>query len=516
MRRTPIVISLLGLVLAIPAARPDDLPSPSVQAAAIQEHMRKLIDAAEPSIVALVISHHPGYPRIPEAERARGILGDYTSPPPRRFQPRLDERDPLNLADHRNIPDHGYGSGVVVDERGLILTNYHLIDEATKIYVRFADGQGSYADIHAADSRSDLAVLRLITPLRGLKRVKIADVRLTDSPDGSKANVYRGMWVISLAHPFAAGFADGSPSASWGILSNVRRRIPGYGSEEHRTQHLYQYGSLLQTDARLNLGSSGGALLNLDGELIGLTSSLAAVTGSEASGGFAIPITANYRRIVETLMAGREVEYGFLGVSPVGMSQNPRQPGLVISNVTPYTPAGFARLQQGDTIEAIDGIPIREPDDLFLNIGAALADTKVTLKIVDQLGTARHVEVTLAKFLHTHPYIASSRPPAVHGLRVEYSSILTQQLLLAGGRGPRAGVAHVGVIVRELEPNSPAEAAFKKLGNDPSQWMITAVNGTTVTTPDEFYLAARTAPVVRLTVVDATDPADQPRTITLP
>jgi serine protease Do len=343
----------------------------------------------------------------------------------------------------------------------------------------------------------------------------MADVRVADEKGGKKANVFRGMWVISLAHPFAAGFADGTPTASWGILGNVRRRAPGYGSEEQRTPHLYQYGSLLQTDARLNLGCSGGALLNLDGEMIGLTSSVAAVTGSEAGGGFAIPMTQNYRRIVDALKTGREVEYGFLGVAPGAMSQNPRQPGLHISTVTPYSPAWSARFQSGDAIESINGTLVREPDDLFLNIGAALAGTKLTLRVTSLDGASREATVTLAKFLHSHPFIASVRPPTVHGLRVEYSSILSQQLPI-GGRGRLTGVAHYGVIVRELEPNSPAEAAFKRLGADPNQWIITAVNGTPVATPEEFYREARGGGSVRLTVAAATSSADAPRTITLP
>lgn len=509
-RLLPAVV--LGLaVLAVPAARAAEPPTPE----AIQEQMRKLIDAAGPSVVALVISHNPGYEEVPAADRARGKLGDYR--PVERVRPGVrTERDRLDLSDPRNIPDNNYGTGVVIDDTGLVLTNYHLIENATKVYVRTADGGGSYADVHAADARSDLAVLRLITPSRGLTAVKFADVRVADESGGRKANVYRGMWVISLAHPFAAGFADGTPSASWGIVSNVRRRIPGYGGEDQRAGFLYQFGSLIQADARLNLGCSGGALLNLDGEMIGLTSSIAAVAGSEASGGYAIPMTANYRRIVESLRAGREVEYGFLGVLPGTMSRSPRSPGLVVASVTPYTPAGQAGIQQNDLIQEINGVPVREPDDLYLNIGSALAGTRVVLKVARYSGSPLTVPVTLAKFLHTQPYIASSRPAAVHGLRVDYSSVLVQQMI-NGFRGQLAGVSHAGVVVRELEPNSPAEAAFKALGgNDPTRWMVTAVNGTPVETPDEFYRAARGGGTVRLTVVNPTEPADRGRTVTLP
>src|SRR5207248_9225764 len=138
-----------------------------------------------------------------------------------------------------------------------------------KVFVRLPDRQGSYADIHAADPRSDLAVLRLLNPKLALRPLKLGE--------GEKAK--RGQFVLSLANPFAAGFRDGKPSASWGIVSNLRRRAPGPAREEERAKTLHHYGTLIQTDARLNLGCSGGALIDLQGRLIGLTSATAAIAG---------------------------------------------------------------------------------------------------------------------------------------------------------------------------------------------------------------------------------------------
>ena len=124
--------------------------------------------------------------------------------------------------------------------------------------------------------------------------------------------------MICLANPFAAGFRDGSPSASWGIISNLHRRASGVTSEIERPgvkPTLHHYGTLIQTDVRLALGCSGGALLNLDGELIGLTTAQAALVGSEAPGGFAVPLDGPMKRIIDVLVRGDEVEYGFLGVT---------------------------------------------------------------------------------------------------------------------------------------------------------------------------------------------------------
>ena len=193
-------------------------------------------------------------------------------------------------------------------KKGLILTNYHVVRDAVLVYVRLPGGKGGYANIHAADSRSDLAVLKV------KREVTAHIVRPLSFGDAGK--LQRGQFVLTLANPYAAGFRDGQPSASWGILSNIRRRVPmPHIPEEERVKSLHHYGTLLQTDARLNLGCSGGALLNLHGELIGLTTSYAAIHGGDTPGGFAVPIDASFRRILDVLMDGEEVEYGLLGVS---------------------------------------------------------------------------------------------------------------------------------------------------------------------------------------------------------
>jgi serine protease Do len=492
MRRGPLATALLAIAV-LPAAADDPVRD---KVKAVEDQIRRAIDTAEPSIVAVVVSHSTKYPPLPADERTQpGRLGTYPRatdflahgrPQPRDYDPRLDLSDPLNT------PDHSYGSGVVIDPDGLILTTFHLIEGATKVYVRTASGKGSYADIHAADARSDLAVLRLIDPPPGLKAIRFADVRTGPGPKGETPTVDRGMWVLTLGHPVASGVSDGSPSASWGILSGVRRRAAGPGREDQRSRALHHYSMLLQTDARITLGCSGAALLNLDGELIGLTTPMAAVTGAETAGGFAIPVDQNYRRIIDVLRAGREVEYGFLGVS-VNTLSAARADGLPLEYVIPGTPAHSVGLVGSDlagvpdVITAIDGQPVREQDDLFLYIGAALAGTKVRLSVLRDR-QIRQVDVVLAKQQHDLPWIATNLPRPVHGLRVDYSSIL-----LTKHAAPRAFPpprVPAGVMIREIVPGSPAEARFKEIDNATSQWLITHVNGKPVTTPAEFYRAA--------------------------
>ena len=116
--------------------------------------------------------------------------------------------------------------------------------------------------------------------------------------------------------------ATGNPAPAWGIVSNLARKAPaGPGqSDSAGKTTLHHFGTLIQTDAKLNLGASGGPLLNLQGEMVGLNVALAAAAGYETAAGYAIPVDQTFRRAVETLKQGREVEYGFLGVQPENLA----------------------------------------------------------------------------------------------------------------------------------------------------------------------------------------------------
>ncbi|VTS06292.1 trypsin-like peptidase domain-containing protein [Tuwongella immobilis] len=493
-----LLVLWMGLPLSA-VAQPDD---PRAQLLAVQKAMQSAIEQAEPAIACVLVSRSDRYtqlaPRFAPANASiPGQLGNFDSRP---FLNGPDEKlaRRLDLSDPDTVPD-AYGSGVVLASTGLILTNYHVIQDATKIFVRLPGRIGSYADIHAADPRSDLAVLKLQRNLGPLKTL----------PLGDGAAVRKGDWVISLANPFAVGFRDGSPSASWGIISNLRRRAPGSLREEQRTRSLHHYGTLIQTDARLNLGVSGGALISLQGELIGLTTSLAAVVGGETAGGFAIPMDRNLKRIVQVLLDGREVEYGFLGIA-VGPPGPPSPSvGIEVRSVTPGSPAAIAGIRPGDTLTGIDGQPVREPDDLFLHVGSALAGNEVVLSLVSQLGNARRVTTRLAKFYLNQGSIASQRPPAVFGLRVDYSSVMLDAVRLT--EVPR------GVLVREIEPGSPAEQKLKKLQDNVGRLLITEVNGVPIINPSEFLRESAKKPQqITLSVVDANRPDDPPQTIRLP
>lgn len=456
---------------------------------ALQEVVETTIAAAEVSIASIVVSRSDDYGRwgaAPPSPTA-GKLGRFNAEAAR-HSVRREDRDrlypailALDLTHQDHVPE-SYGSGLVIDGAGLILTNAHVVRNATKVYVRLPGTRGSYADIHASDPRSDLAVLRLLDPPGDLKVLKYGD--------GGKAR--KGQMVVVLSNPFAAGFRDGSPSAAWGIIANLRRRVPGQGSElERDRQTLHHFGTLLQVDTRLSLGSSGGALLNLKGELLGITTALAALTGTDTAGGFAIPVDAGIRRIIEVLKSGKEVEYGFLGVRLY--SDRTQQRGVQIQAPITGSPAQKAGLLNDDLIVGLDGVPINDNDDLFLLVGTSLAGKTVRLDVLRQ-GTKRTIPVKLAKYYVALPSIAANRPPPRAGLWVDYASILSQRLVL-----PWVRPVPEGVVIREVVPNSPAARA-----NLQPDKVITRVNNLPVTTPAEFYAAMEKAgPTVKITILDS-------------
>jgi S1-C subfamily serine protease len=473
----------LAVLLACVAAAPaqDD---PLKQALALEESIQKVIAKAEPSIACILVSRSDGYKRFDPmfGRREPGQLGGFQPPHNaggfhRDMQ--LEElARRLDLTDPKAVPD-SYGSGVVIDRSGLILTNFHVVHDATKIFVRLPGQPGWYADIYAADERSDLAVLKLIDP-RG--RVQ----GLSALPIGDADNAKKGQFVIALANPFAAGFRDGSPSVSWGMLSNIHRRVPGeINDTNNRRPRLHYYAFLLQTDFRLNLGCSGGALLDLKGNWIGLTTAQAALAGGETSGGFALPLDRRMKRIIEVLRQGKEMEYGFLGIT---LQQN----GAI--GVTSNGPAEKAGLRTPIRIDSIDGYPIVEQDDLLLNVAVCPAGTETTMRVF-QDGRLRTVSVKVAKswWPASGPVIAANRPAPVFGLRVDWTSTLMR------GAFPGSEIAP-GVVVREVAPDSPAARAGLRAETD----IIVEVNGNAVNSPSEFYeAAAKAGHPLELTLADS-------------
>jgi S1-C subfamily serine protease len=496
MRRT-ILLTPLAVLMLVPLPASSDERNRFADVLALQEAVHQSIERAEPSIACILVSRSEKY-RVLEGvgPHAPGHLGrlDLGRVRLSRDDPQSDALARLDLSDPENVPE-AYGSGVVIDDKeGLVLTLAHVVRNATKIYVRLPPDRreagptrrGSWADIHALDTRSDLAVLHLIDRVPNLKALKLGD--------GGKLR--KGDFVLSLSNPFAAGFRDGSPSASWGIVSNLRRRATGVltdipNAERNSKLPLYCFNTLIQTDTRLNLGCSGGALLNLQGELVGLISSLAGIAGGETPGGFAVPLDDGMHRILDVLRRGEEVEYGFLGVvlkPPEKLLRGYVQIDRLIAGGPAaragirgafYREGGFRALSVDaipDYILSINDTPIRSNDDLFLAVGMHLAGNTVRVWVSERPdGPRRPCSVTLAKFPSLDPVIASKRPPARGGLRVDWTSIALPRHRF------RARIPE-GVLIREVLPASAAANA----GLQPDM-IIKRVNRKIVTNPSEFY-----------------------------
>ncbi len=197
-----------------------------------------------------------------------------------------------------------YLTGVIVDETGLILTNYDPLGDVSnsQYTVWLPGGKQHPAKVRAADPWTDLALLQI-------------DVdSLPALPLGQAEQLRKGQFVVALGNPFAI-LRDGSVSASWGIVSN-RRTSAGRTTEstEPQAETIHEHGNLIETDAKLKLGTSGGPLVNLEGQMVGLQTNAAAIFGYDVAASYAIPVDAGFRRVLERLKTGQEVEFGFLGV----------------------------------------------------------------------------------------------------------------------------------------------------------------------------------------------------------
>jgi len=408
---------------------------------------------------------------------------------------------PFRPGGTEDVPNE-FATGVVIDRQGYIVTNYHVLgnpeENTYKVWVRRRPFQAvsvmTVDEVKAGDPWTDLAVL------------KIEADDLEPIAFGNTVDLRKGQIVIALGNPYNIA-RDGEVSASWGIISNVGRRAPassdGFRPDSGR-ETLHHYGGLIQTDAKLNLGTSGGALVNLKGEMIGLITALAAKEGYEKSTGFAIPVDDVFLRTIETLRTGRKAEFGFLGVSPVNLGDAMRrngQHGALLSSVVAGTPASAARLRKDDIITHVDGMRVYDRDMLMRELGGQPVGARISLTVergaeLGERGRIVHASATLSK-----KHIPSSRPafsqvedPLWRGIRVDYATALPQNLL---ERSLREGIPNGSLAAVDVQRDSPAWKAGLRTGS-----LFTHVDDKRVTTPKEFFstVAAKSGDVkLRLT-----------------
>jgi serine protease Do len=450
----------------------------------VQKAVTEAIQRAEKSVVAIARVRNDGPPLAP---------GTTLLPP-------LVPRFSGEAGAGHQLPNE-FGTGVVIDREGLVVTNYHILgDPAKNDYYVWANRRPfkvvsvlKATEVKAGDPWTDLAVL------------KIDASDLEPIAWGDSKSLKKGQFVIALGNPYGIA-EDGQVSASWGIVANLDRKLPTTAGHEGEADKdtLYHFGGLIQVDAKLNLGTSGGALVSLQGEMIGLITALGPLHGYEQSLGFAIPVDDVFRRTVETLKSGRKAEFGFLGVAPENLKETERQrgqQGVRVRDVVAGTPAFAAHLQAGDVITRINGQPVYDRDGLMGELGRQPVGAEVRLTALrggESGRSARTVETT-AKLTKKHA--AAARPgysqipdPRWRGMGVDYATALPPPLL----RQVLQNLAPEGCLgVLDVERDSPAWQAGLRTG-----MLFSHVAGQRVRVPEQFFAAVKdqTGPV-RLKVI---------------
>ncbi|MFO1064457.1 MAG: trypsin-like peptidase domain-containing protein [Pirellulales bacterium] len=383
-----------------------------------------------------------------------------------------------------------FGSGVIISSDGYIVTCAHVLDDPRRYHyfvwlnkqIFRAELVAKPAEVSAADPYTDLAVL------------KIDASDLTPIEFGDANELRKGSFVITLGNPYAIA-RDGSAAAGWGIVSNLQRQAPAAESSEPKglqtKESQHQFGTLIQTDARLNLGTSGGALVNMKGQMVGLTTSLAALSGYEQSAGFAIAVDDMFKRVVETLRSGRLPEFGFLGIQPEELSPDEKAIGMRgarVSVVVPGMPGAEAGLHPEDRIVEINHELVTDRNGLFRQLSQLPAGAEVELLVHrPRRSSADYVTLQLKAKL-SKKFVSTSRPSyAIHGpkswrgMLVEYATAVPTELA-RGGIVPRR--ANIKLVVLSVDPDSPAWKAGLRAGN-----ALLAVQGKSIETPDAFHEA---------------------------
>jgi serine protease Do len=326
---------------------------------------------------------------------------------------------------------HSLGSGFIINHDGYILTNDHVVEDASRIVVTLKDGHEYKARVIGRDSKTDIALLKIDAPY------PLPIVQL-----GNSDAVRVGEWVMAIGNPF--GF-DNSVTA--GIVSAKGRFIPG------------SYDEYIQTDASINPGNSGGPLIGLDGEVVGVNAAIFTRTGSSMGIGFAIPVNLVKAELPQLQSLGH-VKRGWLGVYIEPVTEDAANAagldvphGAMVSEVIDNSPAKAAGLRHGDIIVAIDHHPVGEAQQLPLMVAAIPIGGNATLTVM-RGRNAREVPIVITPSHEAQLASAGSDQPianSTYGLALmDLNAAVSQELSLN---------AHGGVVITSIEPKGAAATA---------------------------------------------------------
>ena len=321
--------------------RPAVLPKPVPTAA----HTAILADASAPP--------SPGSYRAAASRAMPAVVNILTTKAVRKRHPL--SRDPFfkRFFGDRDEEDdqNSLGSGVIVSPQGYILTNYHVVEAADEIQVVLPDGRKAAAKMVGTDPETDLAVIRIeldklpVVALGQVEQAKVGDV------------------VLAIGNPFGVG-----QTVTMGIISALGRN----------NLHINHFENFIQTDAAINFGNSGGALIDTQGNLLGINSAIYSQTGGSVGIGFAIPVSTA-RTVLDAIIKDGHVVRGWIGVESQEITPElahsfglERDSGAIIAGVVRNGPADKAGMRPGDILLSVDGKPVKDTNEM-LNLIAQLA-----------------------------------------------------------------------------------------------------------------------------------------------
>lgn len=351
----------------------------------------------------------------------------------------------------REQPFQGLGSGVIIDaEAGYVVTNNHVINDATEITVTLKDGRQFDASVLGRDAQSDVALLKIADP-GGLQAINIGD------SDAMRV----GDFVVAIGNPFGLG-----QTVTSGIVSALGRG--GFGAGD-------RLENFIQTDAAINSGNSGGALVDLNGDLIGINTAIIG-RGGNIGIGFAIPANM-MRNLVDQIIEHGEVRRGVLGVRGGNLTQElanaldiDRTQGAWVSAVEAESAAEKAGIEAGDVIISMNGREVTSFAELAAKVGSLGAGRTVTLGL---LRDGRELDVEVELLERDTEVTAAVMHPALQGAQLSTAD------------------SAQGIRITSVETNSPAEQIGLQAGD-----LVIAVNRQPVNSVGDFRRLVEAAPGV--------------------
>jgi serine protease Do len=355
---------------------------------------------------------------------------------------------------------HSLGSGFIIDAKGTILTNNHVVSKADEIEVTLVDGRKYKAEVIGVDERTDIAVIR-IKAKGDLPFVKL----------GSSKEMRPGDWVMAIGNPFGL-----ENTVTVGVVS-AKGRLIGGGP----------YAKFIQTDASINPGNSGGPLFNIRGEVIGINTMIFA--GGQGIG-FAIPVDLAKTVLAELVEKG-SVSRGWLGVAIQDITPDlaksfgiKADEGALIAEVYSNSPAAKAGFKRGDVVVAWNGEKVTEPYDLSLYVGQTKPNSSATATVVRD-GKKQEVKVHVGK-QDNGVKSSSSKSPSKPTGKADELGLVVRTISARDGRKLNVPSTFRGVIVARVEPGSVGEHAGVRVGD-----IILEIDKKKIESIDKYHAAVK-------------------------